>query len=353
MKSFTITKKESLPGSLFMIEGELSSEALAAQKNKALEKFQQIVAIDGFRKGHIPEKKLVEHVGELAIVEEEGSLALEKAYEEIIKEVGIMAIGQPRVSITKIAPGQSMGFKIETAVAPEVSLPAYKKLAKAVMTKDEAEIVIEDTEVEAAIKEIRQNVAHQKFHETAGDTDHHNHDFKDEDLPELTDDFVKTLGKFESLEDFKAKLKSNILNEKQVKAREKKRIEAMDDIIKDTKVEVPEILIESELIKMIGQFKDSIESMGHTYEQYLEKIKKTDEDIQAEWKPEAKKRATIQLILNKIAADEKLFADEKEVDHQVKELITYYKEADLERMRHYVETMMTNEKVWKFLEAQK
>ena len=353
MKSFTITKKETLPGSMFLIEGEISAEALAAEKKAALQKFQQIVSLDGFRKGHIPEKTLIDHVGELSLVEEEGSLALEKAYEEIMKEAEVPAIGQPRVSITKIAPGQPMGFKIETAVAPEVNLPSYKKIAKEMMEKADEKIEVSDAEVEEAIKEIRTGVAHQKLHEKEAETEHHNHDFKEEDLPELTDEFVKSLGKFENVEDFKKKLKANILNEKQVKAREKKRIETIENIIKETKVDVPELLIESELLKMIGQFKDSIASMGLTYEEYLKKVNKTDDDIRKDWREEAKKRAIVQLVLNKIAAEENIKANDIEVEHQVKELMTYYKEADPLRMRIYVETMMTNEKVWKFLEDQK
>ena len=86
-KLFTLTKKEEQPGSMFLIEGELSVEALDAEKKTALLKFQQIVSIDGFRKGHIPENKLIEHVGVLTLLEEQGSLALEDSYEEIIKEV--------------------------------------------------------------------------------------------------------------------------------------------------------------------------------------------------------------------------------------------------------------------------
>ncbi len=353
MKYFTITKKETLPGSMVSIEGELSAESLAAQRSKALEKFQQLFTIDGFRKGHIPEKMLVEKVGELGITEEEGGLALEKAYADIIAEAGVAAIGQPMVSVTKIAPGQPMGFKIQTAVVPEVTLPDYKKLAKESVSKNIEEVTVTDVEVEEAIQDIRRSVAHQKFHETHGDTHDHNHDIKDEDLPEVNDEFAKQLGKFENLEDFKTKLKANILNEKQVKAREKKRLSAMDAIIGETKVEVPEILVESELTKMIGQFKDSISSMGLTYEAYLEKIKKTDDDVKNEWRDEAKKRATIQLILNKIAVEEKIVVDEKLVEHQATELSQYYKEADPLRIRVYVETMMLNEEVWKFLESQK
>ena len=352
-KLFTLTKKEEQAGSMFLIEGEISVEALDAEKKAALLKFQQIVSIDGFRKGHIPENKLIEHVGALALLEEQGSLALEASYEEIIKEVGIGAIGSPLVSITKIAPGLPLGFKIETAIIPEVSLPNYKKIAKEVMNKKEEEIVVDDKEVDEAIEDVRKSVAHQKLHDKVGETENHDHEFKAEDLPVVDDAFVKTLGKFENVEDFMSKIKSNLLNEKQVKAREKKRIDTMDQIIKDTKVEVPEVLIESELIKMIGQFKDSISSMGLSYEQYLERVKKSEDDIRIEWKGEAKKRATIQLVLNKISTEEKVIADEKEIEHQVKELTTYYKEADPIRMQNYVETMMTNEKVWKFLEDQK
>jgi FKBP-type peptidyl-prolyl cis-trans isomerase (trigger factor) len=353
MKQFTITKKEGLPGSMFLIEGELSAESLTAQRKNALEKFQAMFAIDGFRKGHVPEKILVERVGELGVTEEEGSLALEKAYASIIEEAGIVAIGQPKVSITKIAPGQPMGFKIETAVAPEVSLPDYKKLAKEVVSVEGEMAKVEDKEVEDALKDIRQSIAHQKFHKTHGDTEHHNHDIKEEDLPEVNDEFVKGLGNFENVEDFKTRLKANLLNEKQVKGREKKRIAIMDAIIGETKVDVPELLVESELLKMIGQFKDSISQMGLTYEEYLKKINKTEQDIENEWKNEAKKRATIQLILNKIAATENIKADEAEVKHQTEELAQYYKEADPLRLHIYVETMMTNEKVWKFLEEQK
>lgn len=349
---FNITKKETLPDSLFVIEGEISVEAIDLQRKKALEKFQQVFAIDGFRKGHIPEKMLVEKVGELALAEEASSLALEEHYEAIIKETGAKTIGQPKVSITKIAPGQPMSFKIEVALIPEVTLPDYKALAKGVMKETEA-VIVEDSEVDAAIKEIRMSVAHHKFHQDHGDTEDHNHDIKDEDLPEVTDEWVKTLGQFESVEDFKTKLKTNLVEEKSIKGREKKRLEAIEAIIKETKVEIPEILIESELLKMLGQFKDNIASMGLEYDEYLKKVGKTEDDMRTEWKDEAKKRASIQLILNEISVAEDLKVEEAEVKIEAEKLMAYYKEADPLRIHVYVETMMLNEKVWKFLEDQK
>lgn len=349
MTSFTITKKEALPESAFLIEGEISAEALTAERKNALEKFQHMFAIDGFRKGHIPEKILIEKVGELALTEEAGSLALEKNYEAIMKEASVASIGQPKVSVTKIAPGQPMGFKIETAIIPTVTLPDYKKIAKAAMEKNEV-VEVTDKEIEDALLEIRKSIAHRNWHDKHGDTDDHDHDLKDEELPEITDELVKSIGKYENVEEFKKKLNEDILAEKETRAREKKRLSAVEAIIKDTKVEVPAVLVESELLKMIGQFKDSVTSMGLAYDEYLKKIGKTEDDIRAEWKDEAKKRATIQLVLNQIAVEEKIEIGEEELKAQVDQLTAYYKDADPLRIRIYVETMMVNEKVWRFLE---
>jgi len=349
---YKITKKEALPESLFVIEGEISIEALTKQRKNALDKFQEILSMDGFRKGHIPEKNVVEKVGEIAILEEAGTIALEKYYGEIVKEVGISPIGQPKVSVTKIVEGEPLVFKIETAVAPEVKLPNYKKIAKTEMEKEENNEVTEK-DMQDAIQEIRESVAHHKFHQTNGKTEHHDHNIKKEDLPTFDDEFVKTLGKFENVEDFETKFKKNLLVEKKGKAREKKRSDIMEEILKDTKVEVPTVLVESEMHKMIGQLKDQVAQAGMDFETYLKQVGKTEDDIHSEWKDEARKRASFQLVLNKIFDEEKLELSEEEVKHQTDQLVAYYKDANRVNVRIYVESMMVNEKAWKFLEDQK
>jgi len=352
MTVYKITKKEALPESLFVIEGEISVEALMKHRKGALDKFQEILSMDGFRKGHIPEKNIVEKVGEIAVLEEAGTIALEKNYGEIIKEAGISPIGQPKVSVTKIVAGEPLVFKIETAIAPEVKLPNYKKIAKEVMAKEEI-LEVTEKDMEDAILEIRESVAHHKFHQTNGNTEHHDHKFKEEDFPVFDDAFVKTLGKFENVEDFKNKFKENLIVEKKGKAREKKRFDIMEEILKETKVEVPAVLTESELHKMIGQLKDQVAHTGIDFEEYLKQVGKTEEDIHSEWKDEARKRAAVQLVLNKIFEEEKLEIPEEEIKHQSKQLVAYYKDANPVNVRIYVESMMVNEKAWKFLEDQK
>jgi trigger factor len=124
-------------------------------------------------------------------------------------------------------------------------------------------------------------------------------------------------------------------------------------VIEDSKIEMPKALIENEIIKMEAQFTDDITKMGLKLEDYLKHIKKTIEELKKEWTPDAEKRAKLQIILQKIAIEEKLKADKEEIEKETAKLIEYYKGADPERARAYVESQLINDKVWKFLEEVK
>ena len=169
-------------------------------------------------------------------------------------------------------------------------------------------------------------------------------------LPEINDEFVKKLGDFKDVADFKAKLKINIAKEKEAHAKDKKRSGILEKIATETKIEMPKMIIESELDEMEGQFKGDIAQMGLQPDEYLKHIKKTWEELRKEWHPDAEKRAKIQLILQKISLEEKIEPNKEEVEKQIKHLKEQYKDADPERIKAYVEMVLVNDAVIKFLE---
>ena len=136
-------------------------------------------------------------------------------------------------------------------------------------------------------------------------------------------------------------------------AKEKNRLAIIEKLVKESDIAVPELMIESEFIKMLAQFKDDIARAGLTYESYLSHIKKTEDDIRKEWRENAIKRAKTQLILAKIAKEEKIAPDEERVKKEVDHIISHHKDADRFRVRMYVENMLTNEMTLEFLENQK
>ncbi len=336
------------------IIGEISTEKFESFREKAVKKLAENINIDGFRKGNVPESVLIKNIGEMVVLEEMAQNAISEEYPKIIIENKIDAIGRPEISITKIAARSPLGFKIKTAVMPKLELPDYKKIAEKEM-KEREEVEVSDKEVEDTIEIIRKQRASaqevEKSEEVKEGTEQEK--AKEPELPELNDEFVKSLGDFKDVADFKAKLKENLKLEKESKARQKKRMEIVEKIINDTKVDLPEIIVKSELDRMMAQFQGDIARMGMKFEEYIKHIKKTEEDLRKEWRTDAEKRAKTQMVLNKIAVEEKIVPEKEKIEAEVKHLLEHYKDADENSARAHVETILTNELVFQFLEGEK
>ncbi len=324
------------------ITGSISQEIFEKHRPTALKNISKNMEIAGFRKGHIPENVLIQKVGDGAVLEETAEITLREELPKIIVDKKIDTIGRPSISITKLAKGNPLEFKATIAVMPKIELPDFKTIAKKITAKKD-EITVTEKEIDNTIEEIRKMRTNKTGSKKVEDT-------KKDNLPDFDDNFVKTLGDFKNVSDFKEKLKKNIIEEKERKAKDKKRGEMIDEITKEVKTIIPNIIIESELDKMVSQFKDDVTRSGGTFEEYLKHIKKTEEDMRKEWRTDAVKRAKFQLTLNKIAVDEKITAPKKEMDKQISYLLEQYKDADPERVRTYVETILINEEVFKLLE---
>ena len=350
MKKYKILGTKPLPDSEVEIECEIDAEAVGAHRSKAIAKIQKEISLPGFRPGHVPEAMLVKQVGDLFIFNEMADLAINDAFPEIMTEAKTNFITMPNIQITKIAIGSPLQFKIVGPVIPEIKLPDYKKIA--VKENESKTEPIEATEKELAdtIEEIRKNFALRNHTHAEGEE---HKDGEKMDLPEVNEEWVKKLGAFESVEDFKNKIKEGIQKEKEFKNKDKKRMSIIEKILEGTKVAMPKVMVDSELGKMFAQFEDDIARAGLKVEDYLKHLKKTPEDLKKEWVPDAEKRAKVQLIITKIALDEKIEADQEIVKREVENLLKTYKDATEDRTKAYVEMMLTNEKVFEWLESQK
>ncbi len=332
------------------IIGSVPVENFESFRKKALENINNEVTIDGFRKGKVPESTLVSKVGEMTILEEMAELALSEVYPKIVVEEKIDAIGRPEIHITKIATNNPLEFKIVTSVVPEIKLGDYKKISKEESKKKSEVEPVTEKEVDDAILNIRRARADHSGHSHEKISPEEHARLVDASLPEFNDDFVKSLGNFKDISDFKEKIKVMLAEEKVSKEKDKKRIAISDKLIETSAMELPEILVESELRRIESQFSDDIARMSVKLEDYLKHAKKSIEDLKKDWHPHAEKKAKLQLILNKIAEIEKIVVAPEEIEAEVKRIIEHYKDADKERASIYAETVLMNEKVFRFLE---
>ena len=299
------------------IIGSVKAGDFSSFRKKALENINNEVTIDGFRKGKVPENTLVAKVGDMTILEEMAELAISKTYPEIVINEKLDVIGRPEVHITKLALDKPLEFKIVISVVPEIKLGDYKKIAKEESKKEITTFEVTEKEMADAISKMKEAKA--------------DHPYEDDK--------------------FKEQLKTFLLAEKKNLEREKRRISISDKLLESSTADIPDVLTDSELRRIESQFSDDIQRMGVKIDDYFKHVKKTIEEIRKEWRPSAEKKAKLQLILNQIAITEKMKVDQKDIEYEVEHMLEHYKDADKDRATIYAETILTNEKVFKFLEG--
>lgn len=347
-----------LPKSEVEITVTVNADTFASYHDKGFKEVQSMAEVAGFRKGNAPEDMIVKKYGEMIILEEMANLALRDAYMKAIAEHKINPIADPKITITKIAKGNPLELTITVAVMPEIELPDYKKVAKEAHGADE-KIEVTDEEIATVLKELQKGRTTQHAHEHEHDEncDHSQDEAKNElkaeekELPALDDEFAQSFGEhFKTLDDLKTKVSTNLKLEKEQKAKEKRRTAIMEKLIAETKADLPEILVDSEIERMLIQMKHDINRFGGTWEEYLKHSKKTEDEIKADWRGDAVKRATSQLILSKISLAEKLIPTPEEIEVELVRLLATVQNADEERAKDYIYQALMNEKVLTFLE---
>ena len=336
-ENLTLTE---LPNSEAELTAEVPLARVAELRARVLKRLNETTTLPGFRAGHVPEDVLVRHLGEPRVMEEVAEAALAEAFATIVKDRGLDPIGRPEATLTKLAPGNPIAFKLKLALFPRFELPDYKALAAEALAAHKVKPAeVSDAEVEETFKHFRLPPA-EGTPPGGGEP------------PPLTDETVKKFGDFKSVADFKEKLRGQLLRDKERRAREERRGALAEKITAATPIPLPAVVVQSEIEKMFAQFRGDIERMGMQLPGYLEKIKKTEDDLRREWRPNAEKRAKLQFILQGIAKKENITAPEADLERELAHLKEHHKDADPERARAYLAELLTNEKVFKFLESQ-
>ena len=170
------------------------------------------------------------------------------------------------------------------------------------------------------------------------------------EYPEINDELAKEL-KYGNLDELKEAMKKNLMTEKAKNADIQNMNQVFDELLKKADFEkINDAFLDQECRVMLGELKQNIEKQKGNYEHYLEHIKKTEDDLLKEMKPEAEKRVKISLILKEIVDKNNLSVTEEDIDQQ----FAQYGEASEEmkgnkRFRHYIEQNLLNKKTIDFI----
>jgi len=172
------------------------------------------------------------------------------------------------------------------------------------------------------------------------------------ELPEINDEFATGFG-LKHASELKDNIRKSMEEEKKFKEEQKLEISILEKLVKDAKFgDIPDTLINSETEAMIHELEHEVSHHGGKFEDYLQSLKKTRDQLILELAPGAIKRVKIALLIREVADNEKITVSEKEIDEAVEKLLKQYKgyEKVEERVknheyRHYLKNSIANRKV--------
>ena len=124
-------------------------------------------------------------------------------------------------------------------------------------------------------------------------------------------------------------MKKNLTEKKAEDARRAKEDAAVDKVIENAQMDIPEAMIETQTRQMLDDFARRMQSQGLSMEQYFQFTGQSVDKMMEDMKPQALKRIQTRLVLEKIAEVENIQPTEEEVNEEISKMAEMYKmEAD-------------------------
>lgn len=152
------------------------------------------------------------------------------------------------------------------------------------------------------------------------------HEIKKKVLPELDEELIKDL-KIENvntLDELKEYYRANLLKSRKDWAENKALDEALNKLVEEATVEIPEVMINSMCDNMINEYGQQFMAQGLSMEQFRSMFGENVDGLRNAFRPEAEKRVKTNLCLNKLAELENLNVDAEDLEKYYSDLAETY-----------------------------
>ncbi|MEB3025764.1 MULTISPECIES: trigger factor [unclassified Parvimonas] len=156
---------------------------------------------------------------------------------------------------------------------------------------------------------------------------------KEKQLPELDDEFAQDVSEFDTLDEYRADIKKNLVESAEKNALVQKQNNAIDALIESSNVEAPESMINEEVDKAFRDFAGRIRQYNMSLDNYFKMLNTTEEAVREQLRPEATKRANAELVIDAFAKLENIEVSEEEIDKEIDEFGKNMKVKDFEEFK--------------------
>ncbi|TDQ46886.1 trigger factor [Actinorugispora endophytica] len=339
------------------------------------------VRIKGFRPGKAPARLIDRYVGRGAVISEAVNHAVPELYNEAVQKEDVFALGQPDVEITKLEDGDELAFTAEVDVRPKFEVPEYEGLEVTVddaevsdeqideqletlrqrfatltgadrpaETGDHVSIdlsaaidgeKLEDVQASGISYEIGTNTMLEGLDEALvglsadgtttfstklvggeyegreADVTVTVHSVKVKELPELDDEFAQLASEFDTIEELRADVANRLGEVRRYQQIAQARDRALDKLVESVDIPLPESVVAEEVNRRRESLEQQLSQSGLTKESYFESQEQTEEEFEAELAKGAGSAVKAGFILDQLAIQEELTADNDELSQYV------------------------------------
>ena len=372
---------EKLSPTSVRITVEVPFEELKASLDAAYKKIAGQVSIPGFRKGKVPPQIIDQRIGRGVVLDEAVNDAIPGLYMRALEESELQPLGQPDIDVTDFEDHQKLTFTAELDVKPDIELPDYTGIDVEVdaieVTDEEVQehlqglrerfgtLVDVDREAgdddfvtidlsaskdgerieEAQATGLSYQVGKANMLDglddairglKAGDTttfqtqlvggelagqdvdvDVKVSAVKEQELPEVDEEFAQTASEFDTVEELTADLRSRLEQDKRLEQASSARDAVLEKLLDRVGVPLPDRAVADEVAQRREQIRDQLAYAGMTEQQYLDSEEQTEDEFAAEVEKRARDAMAAQFVLDEIAKKEELGVEEAELTQHI------------------------------------
>jgi trigger factor len=356
-------------------------EELKPSLDAAYKKIAQQINVPGFRRGKVPPMVIDRQVGRGAVLDEAINEALPQLYVEALQANELEPLAQPDIDITKFEDNETLEFTAEVDVRPEIQLPDYHGLEVTVddLAVTDADVeeqlqalrerfaslsevdrpaadgdfvvmdlvarkdgeVLEGAEVSGMSYQVGKGGMLEGLDEaltglSAGegatftsqlvggdlvgedvDVEVKVESVKEQELPELDDDFAQTASEFDTLAELTEDVRTRLSRGKRLEQAAAARDAVLEKLLDLVEVPLPEGVVDSELTARREQIEQQLAMAGMTMEAYLDSEEQTVDEFEADLEKRVRDAVAAQFVLDQVAKAEEIGVNEGELQQHL------------------------------------
>ena len=149
-------------------------------------------------------------------------------------------------------------------------------------------------------------------------------EIREKEKPELNDEFAQDAGGFDTLDEYKEDIKKKITEEKEAEAKRDKEDRVIKAIVEDSKMDIPDAIIDTEAEKLIDNYAMNLSYQGLSIDQYYQMTGLTREKLMEQMRPQAEDSVKSRYVLEAVVDAENIEVSEEDYDKELDKMAESY-----------------------------